>query len=167
MSASESECVQGDCVSMRREPSRVDELTGAPGELIDRLLAAVDLPEDRDRQELTLVLASNVVSLQRREGGALEVDDMVEVNELSHRDDLADELRRRMLGLADSRRGEDALVRALRDRITRHCEVFAWTDEPRAPAIAQRWRASVNMYLSGRVIGAWTDGHRLSPAESD
>jgi hypothetical protein len=143
----------------------VDELTGRPGELIDRLLAAVDLPDTRDRREVTVVLVSAVVSVQRRDGGALEVGDMVEVNELSQRDDLSDELRGRMVALVASGRREEDVVRTLRDRITSHCEDFGWADESETTPIEATWTASVEEHVSDRVIDAWAEHRDSSSTE--
>jgi hypothetical protein len=139
----------------------MDDLTGASGDLIDRLLAAVAASDQRDRRVFTVRLATGVVSLETRDGGVLGLEDMVEVNTLADDPEVLAHLRRRMVWLeTTSGQSEDVVVRELRDRITAHCENLGLLDEDgEGRTIAQRWRARAATEISDGAIATWS-AHR-------
>lgn len=144
---------------------------GADGELVDRLLAAVNSSHDRDWVELGWFL---IFAVGGAELMAIEPDTGREpppgsvgekrrkTSELVTRSSYIDRIRRRLLSMVRSGVREDFLVRALRDDLTAHCHEFARTEA--ANTRREEFRARIERgAASAETLAAF----RASLAEDD
>lgn len=114
-----------------------DNIEGLPGELVERLMAAVNPPKGSDWTELTwwLVFAiggdrlSGIIpDFGLTPAPGTEGSELRKYHQLVNRDVYLNEIENRLVGLVKSGLREDVLVMALRDELTRQLKGQSDTD---------------------------------------